>query len=35
MNALDGDWVVSRTRGAWLKGRYYAEVVYMDFDSGH
>jgi len=26
---------LSRTRGARLKGRYYVEVVYMDFDSGH
>jgi len=26
---------LSRTRGARLKGRYYAEVIYMDFDSGH
>jgi len=28
-------YVLSRTRGARLKGRYYAEVIYMDFDSGH
>jgi len=26
---------LSRTRGARLKGRYYEEVIYMDFDSGH